>query len=92
MLRAQGNLPYQRTHRYSEGFDVVVVDTPDGGILQITNDAYAAQFIGGQYQQPYHDDTGWRQIDSVVMEFRPIAERELQEIFYTIVDPFGGIR
>jgi hypothetical protein len=87
-----GGIPHVRTHGYVNAFEIEILDTNNGGLFQIVNPYPGAQFIGGQDQQPFHSDTNWILVDDVVIEFQPIAERELQEIFYTIVDPFSGVR
>lgn len=84
-------IPTRRTGAYSEAFDVVLDSTDSGGILRVTNDNPAAQFIGGIHQQPFHAITGWELIDDVVAEFTEIAFNEFREDFWTLADPFAGV-
>lgn len=90
-LRREGNLPYQRTDDYINSFDVVGIETAEGGILRMVNTHPAARYIGGDDQQPFHIDTGWQSYAEVVVKYSEIATNEFIDDWFTIADPFAGI-
>lgn len=52
-------IPYKRTHEFVRSWRMRIdYSNPIIGI-SIGNDTPARQFITGQYQQPFHQDTGW---------------------------------
>lgn len=65
-LRREGNLPYQRTHALSEGYDLELDTSNDNGVFSLTNDTPYFQFVSGDDAQPMHLDTGWLQIANEV--------------------------
>lgn len=65
-LRRENNLPYRRTHDLSRAWRIVAL-IPELGVAEIilVNDTPYAQFVQGQYQQPYHIDTGWQNVQTI---------------------------
>lgn len=85
-------IPYIRTHRLVNSYDVEVIDAPaDGGILQVVNNDPKAKFVVGDWAQPMHLDTGWIQVADVVSDARREAEDVLIETWFTVVDTFAGV-
>lgn len=90
-LRRENNLPYKRTDKLINSYDVELVeDTSGGAILQVTNSDPKARFVVGDDAQRMHLQTGWVQIADVVSDARVEAEDLLIETWFTIVD--GAIR
>lgn len=85
-------IPYQRTGKLQDSYDVVLTDgTNDGGILSVTNSDPKAQFVVGDRVQPMFLDIGWVQISDVVSDARVEAEEVLIDTWFLIADPFAGV-
>jgi len=61
-LRGEGNLPYRRTGNFDESWGVKA----KSNLIEISNDAkdptsgdFIAHFLIGDFQQPFHADTGY---------------------------------
>lgn len=79
MLRKEDNLPYERTHKLSQGW--IVKPNISGGVFSILveNPAPQAKFVYGslaknvdaaaRFQQRFHQDTGWRKVSPMVTLF-----------------------
>lgn len=90
-LRRENNLPYKRTDKLINSYDVELVeDTSGGAILQVTNSDPKARWVVGDDTQRMHLQTGWVQIADVVSDARKEAEDLLIETWFTVVD--GAIR
>jgi len=91
-LRKEGNLPYQRSGELPAGWKVEHIPQGDnGGLLSVSNDVPYAQFVSGDWSQPYHLDSGWVQAANVVSGFRVEAENILIETWGTVALDFGGV-
>jgi hypothetical protein len=55
------------------GYDVTLVATPDGGQFDLTNAYPGAVFIVGEFQQPFHEFTGWLPVDDAMPQNRIFA-------------------
>lgn len=88
-LREEGNLPYQRTHALSEGWKAVVEQDGSGGIMTVTNPSPIARYVQGDDAQPFHLDTGWKQVGDVISDARVEAEEVLIQTWFTVTD--GGV-
>lgn len=86
-----GGIPYQRTNRLINSYDVILTDTASGAILSLTNSDPKAQFVVGDRAQPFHLDTGWIQIANVISDARVEAEEILIQTWYTVVGEFAGV-
>lgn len=84
-------IPYQRTNRMVNSYDVRMVDTAEGAIISVTNTDPKAQFVVGDWAQPFHLDTGWVQMGSVISDARKEAEEILIQTWYTVVSEFAGV-
>jgi len=90
-LRSEGNLPYQRTHRLVRGWRADYLDTSDGGLMRVYNEAPYAEFVQGDNAQPFHLDSGWVQAAPVLTKWEDRASDRLIEIWFTVSDPFAGV-
>lgn len=80
-LRRANQIPYSRTHDLVRSWQVKTF-IPSLGIAQIIilNSSPVAAYVQGQYQQPYHIDTGWKNVQDVVPRYvDPIVGQYLQE-------------
>lgn len=69
-LRAEGNLPYQRTGKLAAAWTVDIERNGSTFAMVVQNPATAAPFVYGslaqnrsaalRFQQPFHQDTGWQ--------------------------------
>jgi hypothetical protein len=89
-MRALGlEPPYQRTGLYGESWDVVIDLT--NLVIGIINDAqdpfgtYYAEFVGGPFQQPGHQDTGWIETQDPILQILIEALDILEEAWYDII-------
>lgn len=86
-----GGIPYQRTNKLVNSYDVRMVDTAEGAIISVTNSDPKAQFVVGDWAQPFHLDTGWVQMADVISDARKEAEEILIQTWYTVVGEFAGV-
>jgi hypothetical protein len=84
-------MPYVRTGNLAHSWNVYLEDDGNGGLINIENYADYAQFVVGDWEQPFHYDTGWRNITDVLDAVEPIVELALIETWYTVTDPYGGV-
>jgi len=86
--------PYQRTGAYGKGWDVVLDLT--NLVIGIVNNAqdpfgtYYAEFVGGPFQQPGHQDTGWIETQDPILNILIDALGILEEAWYDIIS-FEGL-
>lgn len=85
-LRAEGNLPYQRTGRLEASWYVEFEPDADGGLFVVGNEASYARYVVGDDAQPFHLDTGWVQGADVVSDYRVEAEEVLIQTWFTVAD------
>lgn len=90
-LRSEGNLPYERTGALQAGYRIVAIDDGEGGILQVTNNVPYANFVVGDDAQPFHLDTGWRQVGTAIANYREEAEDVLIQTWFTVTDATAGV-
>lgn len=91
-LRAEGNLPYQRTGELAQGWMVDHIPEGDnGGLLSVYNNVPYARFVQGYDMQPFHIDSGWKDAQMVVSDARVEAESVLISTWFTVADPLAGI-
>lgn len=76
--------PFPRSHRYSQGFDIELDATNGNGVLILTNDDPAARYIGGDDQQPFNIDTGWKPIAQEAVKMEDELSDALIEVWYTV--------
>lgn len=88
MYRLKGIKKYTRTGAYRKGYQVFVVPSPDGFLVVLRNETPAAAFVGGIWQQPFHQDTGWAKVSDVQPQLAQVAELEIS----LILDEFWSSR
>lgn len=76
-LRRENNLPYRRTHRLAASWKVESVLGEGNGLIEASNDALAAPYVYGPYQQPFHYDTGWRDAAHVLADLSDYAQEQV---------------
>lgn len=81
-----GGIPSTRTNKLLDSYDVKVIDTPNGGVLSITNSDPKARFVVGDDAQRMHIDTGYVQMAKVASDATVEAETILRETWFTVVD------
>jgi hypothetical protein len=91
MLTEEDNLPYARTHSLSQAWEMDISTRQDGGSITVYNDNPAADYVQGDYAQPFHLDTGWPQAAPIFVEMEEELNEGLVEDFYTATDPYAGI-
>jgi hypothetical protein len=85
-------IPYQRTGKMVDAWDLQTVNLPDGLEISAVNETAYARFVIGDDAQPFHLDTGWRQAAPTLANSRARLENDLIEIWYTLDDPRAGVR
>lgn len=90
-LREDDNLPYQRTHALSAGWKAVIEPDGEGGIMTVSNKSPIAQFVQGDYAQPFHLQSGWPQVGNIISDARVEAESILIDVWWTVTDPSAGV-
>jgi hypothetical protein len=84
-------IPYERTGALQAGYRITAIDDPSGGILQVTNTTPYANFVVGDDAQPFHLDTGWRQVGTAIANYREEAEDILIDTWFTVTDATAGV-
>lgn len=85
-LSEEGNLPYKRTHKLSKSWRADVVFTDEGGTFSVSNNDTSSIYVQGDYQQPFHLDTGWPAAAPIISKYADILEDVLIDTWFTIVD------
>lgn len=88
-------IPYTRTGGLVRAWRVDYESGRDTGLLTAINDAPAAPFVYGPYQQPFHANTGWPgmgDLDQIFLEISERATNMLIDGWYSIVEPGKGVR
>jgi len=86
-LRRENNLPYTRTHAFSQNWEVRPHLTDNSGFMIVENDAMTdsgeplQDFIVGHRQQPFHKDTGWYRIEDEIEDLSVYASDQLKEFW-----------
>lgn len=69
-------IPYRRTGNLARAWQFVVDVTDNGLTASVRNDAPAAPFVYGRWQQGFHADQGWPLarpiVDTIANQLRPI--------------------
>lgn len=89
LLRENGNLPYQRTHQLSQGWDVFVTLDRDGGAITASNPFEESIYVYGPRQQRFLDK--WPDADAEMLEEQARLESDLITAWVVLTDPFAGI-
>lgn len=79
-LKRMGQIPWIRTHKYSEAWEWFAKSTQTGGLFVIENTAKTSkgepleQYVQGIHQQGFHQDTGWISTGPVLQKAGQEAE------------------
>lgn len=82
-LREEGNLPYKRTGRLETAWSVSVKPS-EIAIANTARDSrtgrFIAPFVIGEFQQPFHKDTGWTKRTAAIEKqiIKPITDGIVQ--------------
>lgn len=87
-LRAENNIPYQRTHEFVKAWDAKFKFDADGGAFEVENKSPIARYVVGEDQQPFHSDTGWLNAEEVINDYAQIVMDVYAETWLSIADPF----
>jgi hypothetical protein len=75
-------IPYERTNTLVEGWEVLFDATDDGfGDITVTNDDDAVDFVQGQRQQKFHQNTGWKNASDVLQVISLDGQVRLDEVW-----------
>lgn len=91
MLRAQGNLPYERSHDLSTGWQILDNFKDFDGSLLLVNDVPYVVYVQEAQAQPFHVNR-WTQKDDVIAEVGPVAAEMYLQAGLTVWDDFAGVR
>ncbi len=84
-LRESGSLPYERTHAIARGWSVTLDSIQEGrGAFIVSNPARGAEYVQGDFAQPFHLDTGWVQAAPVIQEFAAGFESDVIDAWYEV--------
>lgn len=84
-------IPYERTGDLLAGYRINTITNDDGGILEVTNNVPYARFVVGDDAQPFHLDTGYRQVGVAIANYREEAEEILISTWFTVADATAGV-
>ena len=96
-LRESGNLPYERTHALVEGWFAEPVLGQEGTVWLVLQhdskptswqgeDVQVVEFVMGDYQQPFHAATGWRNVNTVMDDLSDFATDQTIDWWFDIVE------
>jgi len=95
----QGNIiPYQRSGRFGEAWELNYTELENGGQITIANTAKTkrgdnlAQFIVGARQQPFHRNTGWPKADDKLAIIQRDLTDAVIDAYFSVVDAPPGTR
>ncbi len=78
-------IPYRRTGELANNWRVDRGTTPFGGSLQIINKTSYAQYVQGDRQQGFHQDTGWVNEQDVRLDTAIVLEKQLVDTWYKVI-------
>lgn len=79
-----GGIPYRRTGRLLEKWEITSSPIDSGIAVTATNAAPYAPYVIGDRQQRFHRNTGWYQADDKLITLSEYADDELIEAWYSI--------
>lgn len=91
-VRGRGGGRYQRTGKIAAGWKLKTDLKRAGGVITLSNSVPGVEYVMGNRQVPSHKRTGWVNVQDASTEFSQILTDNASEIWFTIADPFGGIR
>lgn len=85
-------IPYRRTGKLVEAWEVKVQISGDDGTITVENSSPSAQFVIGDRQQQFHRNTGWYQADDLLLNIAIETTDVIEELWVTVADESAGIR
>ena len=85
-------IPYQRTGNLGKSWKVSTSVKKDVGAFVVENTSNYVQYVQGDYQQPFHLDTGWKAAAPIIVKYETLIGEALIEEWITLVDERAGIR
>ena len=64
-----GGIPTRRSNAIVNAWQVELTEGTDSAVLKLSNDNPGMPFVQGEFQQPFHADTGWIKVDDVADDF-----------------------
>lgn len=83
---------YKRTGKLLRAWEIKSIITPDSVTVTAQNNAPGADYVIGDRQVPTHYETGWGQQDEILQRWSVELQDDMIEMWYTITDPFAGVR
>ena len=90
LLRLADNLPYERQHELIKLWKPIFRPVGTGGRVEFNNVSPVMEYVQGEWQQPFHDETGWAVVDDLLVRARPEAETLLVQSWFSVIDDTGG--
>jgi hypothetical protein len=90
-LRRENNLPYKRTGGLVKQWKVVAYFKGDNGEIIAENPSPIGRYVFGEQQQRFHRNTGWYHADDIILEESIIAQEQLIQTWFTVVDGSAGV-
>lgn len=89
-LRRQNNLPYRRTHRLVNSWQVTVLSDNQGGLIEVKHPWKGIEYVvgGGSRRQPMFPH--WYNADTILLEEEQRAEDALTDVWLLILDAKPG--
>ncbi len=75
-------IPYQRTGKLQDGWDVDFQPDQEGGTIALVNPVAYMRYVQGNQSQPFHEDTGYVQVRDVVDDFYAEAQDVVIETYF----------
>lgn len=79
-------IPYKRTNRLANGWQMSFDARDTTGTVEIFNDVPYARFVQGDDAQPFHLDTGWIQAAPLVAQAQDDLTDALIQTWFAIVE------
>ena len=93
-----GGIPSVRTGYLGQSWDIANTELESGGIITIENTATTrtgdnlAQYVVGEHQQPFHEDTGWPNAEDKLIVLQEQLTDVAIDVYFSIVDAPLGTR
>jgi hypothetical protein len=79
-------IPYQRSHKLSQGWRVVLDDiTNSTGVFRVENSQRYTRYVQGDDAQPFHLDTGWVQSAPVIRKYEDKFQDAVIDVWHKVV-------
>lgn len=79
-------IPYQRTRNLQHSWAFDIMTYPEGADVEIGNNADYARFVIGDWQQHFHANTGWPQIEDEAACLTHDLTDDVIDLYFQIMD------